>query len=170
MAEGDSGQVEAVFTVTKSGPSVATTLDYTTQDGTALAGSDYVATSGTLPIPADALQASIAVKVNGDTEVEPDEAFSIRISNPSVGFTVAPDTGQGTVLNDDQVPRSPASYNRERVAMTPSTALKGTTPSSVAAVKTPKTGVRATTGSGLIPHPTARFARCCLGSERHTPP
>jgi hypothetical protein len=104
VAEGDSGQVDAVFTVTKSGPAVETTLDYTTQDGTALAGSDYVATSGTLTIPANALEASIVVKVNGDTEVEPDETFSVRISNPSVGFTVAPDTGQGTVLNDDQVP------------------------------------------------------------------
>ena len=104
VAEGDSGQVDAVFTVNSTGAPIQTTVEYTTQDGTAIAGIDYVAKSGTLTIEPNAVQASIAVKINGDTEVEPDETFSIRLSHPTSALVGTPDTGQGTILNDDQVP------------------------------------------------------------------
>src|SRR5439155_6580629 len=49
VTEGDNGTVDAVFTVSLSTPSLQTvTVNYTTSDGTAKAGFDYVSESGTL--------------------------------------------------------------------------------------------------------------------------
>ncbi len=49
LNEGDSGTTAFTFTVTKTGASaVPATTDYATADGTATAGNDYAATTGTL--------------------------------------------------------------------------------------------------------------------------
>jgi hypothetical protein len=89
------------FPVTLSAASaLPVTVKYTTSDGTATAGSDYTALSGTLTIPAGATSGSIKVKVKGDTVVEPDETFFVTLSAPTnAGIAVAQATG--TILNDD---------------------------------------------------------------------
>ena len=69
LVEGDSGTAEMLFTVAIS--AVAdhdVTFEYATQDGTAEAGSDYTATSGSATIPAGATTATVAVPVLGDAE------------------------------------------------------------------------------------------------------
>src|SRR5438132_14407106 len=74
VAEGNSGQKPAIFTVTLS-PTSATpvSVHFTTTDGTATAPSDYVAQAGVLVFgPGDATK-QIAVQVNGDTADEADE-------------------------------------------------------------------------------------------------
>jgi hypothetical protein len=58
-------------------------VDYTTVDDTAVAGSDYIATSGTLTIPAGSTTGRILVQTYGDCLPEGNETFLVRISNPS---------------------------------------------------------------------------------------
>jgi len=52
---------------------------------TASAGSDYVAASGTLAYPANASVAYLVVTVRGDEDVEPDEAFQVRLTTLTGG-------------------------------------------------------------------------------------
>ena len=108
VAEGDSGTTNATFTVSLSRTSnVAVTLNFTTQDGTATAGSDYNSTSGTLTIPAGSTSGTITVQVIGDTDVESDKTFKVKLSNPSTHSTITDDEGVGTIQNDDVAPPPP---------------------------------------------------------------
>lgn len=102
IVEGDDGTTTLTFTVTASATSTsAITVDYATADGTAVAGSDYVATSGTLTIAAGQTTGTIVVTINGDRVIEPNEAFSLVLSNPSQATLGAAATGTGTIVNDD---------------------------------------------------------------------
>ncbi|MCW5961543.1 MAG: hypothetical protein KIS76_15375, partial [Pyrinomonadaceae bacterium] len=101
MAEGDSGTTNFVFTVSMSISSASTvTVDYATVDGTAISGSDYAATSGTLSFAPGNLTKTITVLVSGDLTVEPDEMFFVDLSMPS-GATISDGQGMGTIQNDD---------------------------------------------------------------------
>ena len=82
--EGDFGTANsAVFVVTRSGnPAPALLVNYTTQDGTAVAGTDYVATSGTLYFAATQATATIAVPLIGNTVFQPNRSFTVLLSNP----------------------------------------------------------------------------------------
>ena len=81
--EGSSDTIDAVFTVTLNPASTqAVTVDYATSDGTAEAGSDYIATSGTLTIKAGATLNTITIAIIGDTAVEQNETFTVTLRNP----------------------------------------------------------------------------------------
>jgi len=104
QAEGRSGTTAFTFTVTLSGGSAGpVTVQYQTDDGTATAGSDYTATSGTLAFSAGQTSQTVSVNVNvsGDAEVEPDETFVVNLTHPS-GATLGDSQGQGTIVNDDR--------------------------------------------------------------------
>jgi len=81
---GDEGGV-MTFTVTLSAP-LATefTVDFATSDGDALAGEDYVATSGTLTFAPGETTKTVTVQILADTVEEYDEYFYVALSNPSV--------------------------------------------------------------------------------------
>jgi ribosomal protein L35AE/L33A len=104
VAEGNSGTVNAVFTVTlpaavPAGSQVQVT--YATADSTAFSGSDYVAIAPTiLTFTAGQKSKTVTVVVKGDTVVEPNETFAVNLTNP-VGATLADNQGQGTIINDD---------------------------------------------------------------------
>ncbi|WP_263625889.1 putative Ig domain-containing protein [Xanthomonas campestris] len=101
--EGNSGTTTATFTVTLSAASGQTVLvNYASADGTATAGSDYVARSGTLTFAPGTTAQGVAITVNGDTAVEPNETFSVGLSGAS-NASIARATGAGTILNDDVV-------------------------------------------------------------------
>lgn len=53
-----------------------------TADATAVAGSDYSSTSGTLTIPTGNVTGVITVPVIGDAVLEPDETFYVNLSSP----------------------------------------------------------------------------------------
>ena len=102
--EGDSGTTNANFIVTLSSPSDQTvTVHYATANGTAIAGSDYTATSGTLTIPAGSTTGTISVPVVGDRTDEPGETFFVNLSNATYA-TITDSQGGGTILNDDPHP------------------------------------------------------------------
>jgi Calx-beta domain-containing protein len=100
--EGNLGTSDFVFTVTVSPVSTQPiSVTYSTSDGTANAPSDYAAIPPTVVnIPAGASTANITVKINGDITVEPDETFTVGLSNP-MGAVLGKAVGTGTILNDD---------------------------------------------------------------------
>jgi hypothetical protein len=82
VAEGTNGTKEALFTVTLHPSSQETvSVDYATADGTALAGADYIASSGTLVFAPGQTNKTISVTVTADVPPEPDEEFSLNLAN-----------------------------------------------------------------------------------------
>jgi hypothetical protein len=111
VAEGNAGSSTATFTVTLSAAAAgAVTVNYATANGSATAGSDYAATSGTLTFSAGQTSKTVAVTINGDATVEPDETFSVNLSAAS-GATIADAQGAGTITNDDVAPLPTLSIN-----------------------------------------------------------
>ena len=90
----------ATFMVSLSpASSQVVTVAYATQDGTAVAGSDYTAASGTLQFDPGMTSHTIRVAVLNDTAVEPTETFAVELSDP-VRATLADGTGVGTITDD----------------------------------------------------------------------
>ena len=103
LPEGDSGTKNFVFTVSLSGPSGREIMvEYDTGDAGATAGSDYTAASGTLTFAPGVTTQVVTVAVNGDTATEPNENFTVALSNPTnASLDTVPVPGTGTILNDD---------------------------------------------------------------------
>ena len=78
----------------------AVTVDYATADGTAEAGSDYTATSGTLTFAAGETSKTVNVPVLDDAVDEGEETFTFWLSNPT-GARIADGEATGTIANDD---------------------------------------------------------------------
>jgi hypothetical protein len=104
IPEGNSGSSSLVFPVSLDrASSLAVKVGYATSDGTATAGTDYTAKTGTLTIPAGSTSGSITVAVKGDTQVEPDETLTLTLSPPTPSATtyLQNATATGTIVNDD---------------------------------------------------------------------
>ncbi len=102
-AEGNAGSTPFFFTISLNQPAGAggVSIDWATADGTASAADgDYRPGSGTATIAEGATSVTISVDVVGDTANEPDETFSVELSNP-VGAEITDAQGIGTILNDD---------------------------------------------------------------------
>jgi hypothetical protein len=104
VTEGNTGSTPATFTATLSQASSQTvTVFYFTANGTAIGGSDYSLTSGTLTFPPGTTSRTFDVPVLGDTLDEDDETFTANLSNP---VNAAIGTGQGvaTIFDNDAAP------------------------------------------------------------------
>ena len=105
VTEIDGAGITATFTVSVDGGGPASStinFDVDTISGSATGGSDYVnIINGPGSIASGTFFTNIVVTINGDTVVEADETFAVRISNPSGGHTITVDTGTGTIQNDD---------------------------------------------------------------------
>jgi hypothetical protein len=101
VTEGNSGTKTAMFTLTLSAASGrSVTVAYATADGTATAGSDYTARSGTLTFAAGVTSVTLAITVRGDTTIEPDETVLVNLTNPT-NSTILKAQGTLTIVNDD---------------------------------------------------------------------
>ena len=76
------------------------TVRYQTKNGTALAGSDYTETSGTLTFTAGQTTKTISVSTVDDDAQESDERFTVTLRNPD-GATLDDHTGEGTIRDND---------------------------------------------------------------------
>src|SRR3989454_917201 len=110
-----SGTKNFDFTVTRSGDtSITSSANFATADGTAtVADSDYVANSGTLSFAAGETTKTITIVVNGDTTVEPDETFSVNLSN-CVGCIITDSHGVGTILVGQAVSNGKIAFVSDR--------------------------------------------------------
>ncbi|MBY0324701.1 MAG: cellulase family glycosylhydrolase [Reyranella sp.] len=107
IAEGDSGTSQLTFTVKLSQAATGpVTVSYSTANGTATAGSDYSALTGTLTFAAGETTKTITVPITGDTAVEANETFTVNLANPS-GATIADGAATGTIVNNDVAPPPP---------------------------------------------------------------
>jgi uncharacterized delta-60 repeat protein len=100
----------ATFTVLRTGGSDGTaTSDYATSDGSARAGQDYLATSGTLTFLSGQTQQMFTVPVLEDGLVEGDETVNLTLSHPTGGATLgSPATAVLTIIDTDTVSQSDA--------------------------------------------------------------
>src|SRR4030095_6194336 len=99
--EGNAGTKVLNFTVTLSAASsLPVSVDYATANGTATAGSDYVATNGTLTFNPGDTTKTIPVTINGDVGFEPDETFTVTLTS-SLNGTIGDNQGLGTIQNDE---------------------------------------------------------------------
>jgi hypothetical protein len=101
VVEGNAGQSIAYLSVSLSAPSAQTvTVNYSTADGTAIAGSDYVARSSTLSFrPGQTVETAILTIVT-DTISESSEFFVVNLTSAS-GATVTDAQGAATIIDDD---------------------------------------------------------------------
>jgi hypothetical protein len=107
IPEGNSGTTPLRFRIVRA-PGVSApasvTYRYTTKDGTALAGSDYVAKTGSITLSMATPTADVLVDVNGDTTLEETERFSLELREenaPASAPVVA--MGSAAIFNDDGV-------------------------------------------------------------------
>jgi hypothetical protein len=109
VVEGDSGQVTVNLSVTLSAPNLSgvTSVQWSTREGTALAGSDFDAVAPTTLTwgLGDGTPRPISVKVNADNAQEwftsqVDDQFFVVLENP-VGATIANRSVTVTILDDD---------------------------------------------------------------------
>ncbi len=111
IREGDAGTKDAVFDLRLSRPaSEAVTIEFETRDGSALAGEDYTAETGSVTFAAGQTSAQVAVAVIGDAAVEGDETFSLiaRPAADSASLLAVPFAGgKATVRDDDSSSQVP---------------------------------------------------------------
>jgi len=101
ITEGNAGTTNAIFTIKLSNSSENTiTVSYATANDTAVAPDDYLATSGTLTYAPGQTSKTVWVVIKGDTATEANEILNMVLSN-AANATIADNTGQCTILNDD---------------------------------------------------------------------
>jgi hypothetical protein len=107
VTEGHAGTLTAYLPVSLSArPAAGVSVQYATADGSATAGFDYVATSGTLWFGPNDTVRTIPVVVKGDVATEGDETVVITLANAS-GATIVDGDATLTILDDEGVPKPP---------------------------------------------------------------
>ena len=103
LSEGAGVMKFAVSLDPASGHTV--TVRYATADGTATAGADYEAESGTLTFGAGSTQHTVAVPIVNDALDEPDEQFTVTLSAAVHAMLAGGRTTTGTIADDDEAPK-----------------------------------------------------------------
>jgi large repetitive protein len=103
ITEGNSGTTNLTFTLTLSQASTQTvSVNYNTSNITALSGSDYTATSGTITFNAGETSKTITVAIVGDTTAEATETFALNLTT-AINATIAKTQGTATILDNDTI-------------------------------------------------------------------
>ena len=121
-------RAEVEFTLTLTSPPIdefgnlAPRVTFTTSDGTAVAGEDYVATSGVATFLMATTVATARVTVIGDFEEEGPETFTVTLSDPRQ-MVIGDGVGVATILNATVPP--PVSFGGPREPLTFTRAGRG---------------------------------------------
>ncbi len=108
VAENVAGGYVNVTLIRAGGDVGAVAVPYATANGTALAGQDYNAASGTVTFADGQTRAVVRIRIINDTAVEPDEAFVLDLGKPGGGATLGAQKAQTIVIrNDDKLPPPP---------------------------------------------------------------
>lgn len=107
VAEGDSGESDALFLFELSEPTtVAVSFDASAVENAALAFEDFRPVNARIEFQPGETALQLAVSILGDTAVEPDEDFSIAMSNAE-GLTLERVSVRAIITNDDQEAPTP---------------------------------------------------------------
>ena len=104
VEEGDGALLAFVVTLSRAADGTVT-VDYATADGSARAGVDYRAASGTLTFRAGESSKTVEVAALDDSHDEGEETLTLRLSNAS-GARVTDGEATGTINNSDPLPRA----------------------------------------------------------------
>lgn len=101
VMEGDSGISQAVFTVSLDQPTTElVSVQFDTQNSSAIAGEDYQAVTGQLVFQPGELTKTISVPILGDTTIEQNEDFQV-VLDQVMGATLISAIGTGTIQDND---------------------------------------------------------------------
>jgi len=119
FAVGDAAATEGgalAFTVTRSGTTAGSfSIAYASADGTATAGADYTAGSGSLTFAAGVATQTITISTTDDATIESAETVLLNISGATGGATISDAQGVGTINDNDAPPPSFAVSNATAV-------------------------------------------------------
>ena len=104
VQEGPGAALAFVVTLSGTAP-YRVKVDYATSDGTATAGSDYTATSGTLIFERGETSKTISVPVLDDAHDDDSETLTLTLTNPKRGMIVDGEA-VGTIHNSDHMPKA----------------------------------------------------------------
>ena len=106
----ETGGSLVVSVVRTGGSSGAVSVNYSTANGTAIAGQDFTAVSGSLSWANGETGAkTFSIPLLNDGLVENNETFGIAISNPTGGVTLGQPTSATVTLQSEDVPSQPGS-------------------------------------------------------------
>jgi len=107
---GEGGSSISISVTRSGGASGAVTVDYSSSNGTATAGSDYQAASGTLNWPdGDASAKTFLVSILNDSAEENDETVALNLSVPTGGVAIGTPASATLTIVDDDTTRQPSS-------------------------------------------------------------
>jgi uncharacterized repeat protein (TIGR03803 family) len=108
----------ATVTVKRTGSTAGTSqVDYATSDGTAVAGVDYTAASGTLVFPPKSTTQTFTVPILADANAEPTETVNLALSNVSAGTGLNLANATLNITNEDpSISFSMAAYTAKESA------------------------------------------------------
>ncbi|MGB3207051.1 MAG: Calx-beta domain-containing protein [Crinalium sp.] len=128
IVEGNTSPQNATYTVSLSNPSTQTiTVNYATANGTALTGSDYTSTTGTLTFNPGVTSQAINIPIVNDSVNEANETFTLAISTPTnanLGTTNTVTTTITDTLTASVTTTLPA--NVENLTLIGTSAINGT--------------------------------------------
>ncbi|MFC5355124.1 beta strand repeat-containing protein [Azospirillum himalayense] len=157
--EGDVGSTAYSFTVTRAGnTSGALTVDWAVAANGTLDAADFGGTlpAGTISFADGESTKTITVQVAGDTDIEPDETFTVTLSNPSVAATALDTaTASGVIRNEDPInpkltlPTAPTAVTGQAAAIGGLTVADGDS-ATVTATLTPGNGTITLAGPATV--------------------
>ena len=95
------GTATLTIPVTRSSGSGSATVKYATSNGSAVAGQDYTANSGTLSFAAGVTTQNISISITNDSLYETDETFAVALNTPSMGWTLGSPAATTVTLKDN---------------------------------------------------------------------
>jgi len=135
--ETDSGTTTYTFTVTLSSAyKYPVDVTWTTANNTAVAGSDYVAASGTVHFAANELSKTLDVTTNNDNIFEINETFFVNLTGASNAAMITDSQGVGTITNNDPMPSVTLSASPTTISENGGSSIVTAALSSVAGVDT----------------------------------
>lgn len=115
VREGNGGPTNAMLLVKLTGASEEpVTVAFATLNGSALSPTDYLATNGVLTFAPGVAEQTFAVRVNGDTVVEPNETVFLNLTD-ATNADIADIVGTVAIVNDDFIPGQVVSFAWEPV-------------------------------------------------------
>lgn len=98
----ETSSVAVITFLRVGGKASGATAEFSTSDGTALDGSDYTATTGTVTFEANETKKTVTVPILGDTSPEGNETVLLRLRNPGPGVKLVNFTNAVLTIVDDE--------------------------------------------------------------------
>ncbi|MBK8147170.1 MAG: hypothetical protein IPK58_02855 [Acidobacteria bacterium] len=111
----DENAGNALITVSRSDAATAMNVNYATSNGTATAGQDYTAASGTLSFAIGETSRTFIVPITNDSAIESNETVNISLSAPTGGFGVGTLQSMVLTINDNDTTSNNSAFVTQNV-------------------------------------------------------